>query len=94
MQDKPVRLRGGASLEVGAVQGHFTNGSFRRAEAEHPRWEFDREGVDTGDESGEDRKRVGMLLCTRSPNTVKGVRRWRSRVVQDLVELVSVTEIL
>jgi len=84
-------------LEVGVIQGLFASDSFRRIEVKHPGQEIDREGVGMGDEgrernAGLDGERADILLGTGGTNTTKGVLRWGSQIVQDLVELINVTD--
>ena len=84
-------------LEIGVVQGLFASDSFRRIEVEHPGQEVDREGVGVGDKgregnAGLDGERADILLGTRGTNTAKSVFGRGSQIVQDLVELINVTE--
>jgi len=84
-------------LEVGVVQGLFTSDPFRRIEVEHPGQEVYRERVGMGDEgrernTGLDGERADILLGTGRTNTAKGVLRGGSQIVQDLVELINITE--
>ena len=85
------------NLEVGVVQGLFASDSFRRIEVKHPGQEVDRKGVGVGDkgregDAGLDGERADILLCTRGTNTAKSVFGRGSQIVQDLVELINVTE--
>ena len=84
-------------LKVGVVQGLFAGNSLRRIEVEHPGQQIDRERVGMGDKGGErnprlDGKRADVFLGTGGTNTTKGVLGWGSQVVQDLVQLINVTD--
>jgi len=84
-------------LEIGVVQGLFASDSFRRIEVKHPGQEINRERVGMGDEgrernAGLDGERADILLGTGRANTAKGVLRRGSQIVQDLVELINVTD--
>jgi len=84
-------------LEVGMVQGLFTSNPFRRIEVKHPGQEVDRERVGMGDEGGKrnprfDWKRSDILLGTGRTNTAESILGWSPQIVQDLVELIYVTE--
>ena len=85
------------NLKIGVVQGLFTSNPPRRIEVEHPGQEIDRERVcmrDKGREgnSGLDRERADILLSTGRTNTAESILRRGSQVVQNLVELINVTE--
>jgi hypothetical protein len=84
-------------LKVGMVQGLLTSNSLRGIEVEHPGQEIDRERVGMGDKGGErdsrfDGERTDVLLGTGRTNTTKSILRRSSQVVQDLVELINITE--
>jgi len=79
------------------VQGLLASDSFRRVEVQHPGQEIDCERVGMGNEgregdAGFDGERADVLLGTRGTNTAKSVLGGGSQIVQDLVELINVTE--
>ena len=84
-------------LKIGVVQGFLAGDSLRRIEVKHPGQEIDCERVGMGNEGGErnpglDRKGADVLLSTGRTNTAESIFRWGSQVMQDLVELINVTD--
>ena len=85
------------NLEIGVIQGLLASNTLRRVEIEHSGQEVYREGIGMGDKGGErnpglDWKRANVFLGTGGANTAKSILGWGSQIVQDLVELIDVTE--
>ena len=85
------------NLKIWVIQCFFASNSLRRIKIEHPGQEIDCERVGMGNEGREgnpglNRKRADILLGTGRTNTAESILRWSSQVVQNLVELINVTE--
>ena len=84
-------------MEVLMVQCVFASDSPRGIEVKHLSQEIDSKVVGMGDkgsegDSGFDGKRANVLLGAGRTNTAKGILRWCSQVVQNLVELINIAE--